>query len=121
MMSDPKDLRPPEKWAHLRWHWIASPGHPEGEVMQWTSDKCWWSTEDDSDLWPDRMDGYSYLRPCSPDAIVIDAGDLTLLQCLSEVILTERGKRTASAEPWHVRAARTVLAALATHGKGDGT
>lgn len=137
MPAETQALRPPEKWAHLRWHWIASLGHPEGEVMQWTSDKCWWSTEDDSDLWPDRMDGYSYLRRCSPDAIVIDAASEDQLKCVAASIANARGGRRGAPAVSNILDvlktissgklydevmddASAVLTALATLGKGDG-
>jgi hypothetical protein len=62
--------------------------------------------------------GWTYWKPCDPAAIISDARNQTQVECLSTEILAEHGKRTVSAEPWHVRAARSALTALAKLGTG---
>lgn len=96
-------LRPPPEWEHLRWHWLASPGHPEGEVLQWTADKCWWSTEDASDLWPDKMRGWTYLKPCHPDAILPDPDNAAMVEGVEAEI-----HRSVRDDPDHDPSANTV-------------
>lgn len=75
-MTDTPALRPPEKWKHVRWHWISTTDHPTGQPAEWINDKCWWLTDDDDDWWPDKVpSNWTYIGPCDPAAIVPDPGD----------------------------------------------
>jgi hypothetical protein len=72
MTTEPQALRPPERWAHLRWHWLKAADHIS--VLQWRAGK-WRLWDSHQEFTPEELalHGWSYRKPCSPDAIVIDA------------------------------------------------
>jgi hypothetical protein len=74
MTADTQALRPPERWAHLRWHWLKNAVSQRVEVFIWYEKDSMWTG--DMDAWTsDELTqfGWRYDGPCSPDAIVIDA------------------------------------------------
>lgn len=75
-------LEPPEKWAHLRWHWIQFPCGTEPEPTFW-SDGEW--TSDDQEFSPEHVAklGWRYHGPDDPNAITLDPADEGLVERLT--------------------------------------
>lgn len=67
-MDDITDaLRPPEKYAHLRWHWLKGRNHIEPAEWQPASN-LWLLAGVSGRHSPDRMSPWRYHGPCDPAA-----------------------------------------------------
>lgn len=88
-------LEPPEKWAHLEFHWITNP-HGNQSVWQWLrnifdpDDGCWLRTGDEvehapSNLW---VAGFRYHKPADPNAITLDPDGEGFIEAVTRGIAT---------------------------------
>lgn len=81
------ELRPPEKWAHLQYHWIRDP-RGRSIIYEWAADaKSWTRTGDEQDYGPDSfVDGWTYWKPCDPGAVMLDLTDEGLSDTVASAI-----------------------------------
>lgn len=92
-------LEPPEKWAHLQYHWIRDP-HGRSIIYEWSADaNLWLRTGDEQDYEPDSfVDGWTYWKPCDPAAVTLDPADEALVELIAAAIANRRaGRRGAPA------------------------
>lgn len=74
-MTGTPALRPPERWKHLRWHWIYAPCSGP-EPWQWDTFNCMWlPTRETTWHSPSLFPSSRYVGPCDPAAIVTDPED----------------------------------------------
>lgn len=102
----PDALRPPPESAHLPWHFLrASDGHLFVALYQ---SHEWWTCGRESPFTQEDIEAkhITYGVPCTPP---LDLASEAVYGMLADLIIVEQQKRTVSAEPWHVRAARAVL------------
>lgn len=77
-----ENLEPPEKWAHLRWHWIKTPS----DIQPWEWRHSYWTTNDGGRVWPGIAKAYVYHGPCDPHAITLDPADEGLVKRVARAL-----------------------------------
>lgn len=109
-------LRPPEKLAHLRWHWIHTPSGDEPWMWvddQWLPAGC---------RFPFDMTEYvgcRYLRPDDPNAITLDPGSVEQVEAVGRILaladrhdpdeLSNPIAKEAPPTPWWKRYRNTAI------------
>lgn len=82
-------LEPPEKWAHLRWHWITPYDARDKPIVA-----TWHGREGSEwqigfEFWDARVllgNGWRYHKPADPTAITLDPPDASLITSLTSTI-----------------------------------
>lgn len=96
-MPDDQALRPPEKWAHLRWHWLTT-GFDHFAVFEWRQEH--WRFFDSSFAYLPReiaAHGWGYHGPCVPAARTPDPNDAEMVECVARAIDGAHTCRTCGA------------------------
>lgn len=111
-MTDTPALRPPEKWKHLRWHWLIR----DDEYRPWKCVNSYWSNgHEGARIWPGLPNGWRYHGPCDPAAIMPDPKDEAMVK-----IVAEHMAQTPRNWGLYVVEAKRVLIALRDMAKGGG-
>lgn len=87
------ELKPPEQWAHLRWHFLTD-AHNKIDLCEWVrdvvdaSDDTWLKFGDEREFSPAGLyvSGWRYDKPCDPAAITIDAGDEAQVEAVARAL-----------------------------------
>lgn len=107
------EIRPPEKWVHLQYHWIRDP-HGKSIIYEWAADaKSWTRTGDEQDYEPDSfVDGWTYWKPCDAEAVTLDLSDEGLIEIATIAVEEAMGGHDEFDREDHRRVARAVIAAI---------
>lgn len=121
MPDSPPALRPPEKWRHLKWHWVIPHNNYDAAqssdipcVVEWHSDPDpEWARQDRWLMRSGSMEaegaaylGWRYHGPCDPAAIVPDPDNERQRDAVADAM-----KQACFASSWDEQA-RAVLTAL---------
>lgn len=118
------ELRPPERWAHLRWHWIQMITWIDPRPVEWCSEGDFWRYLGVATL-PDAAVvafGWRYHGPCDPNTITPDPGNVEQVKVVARILaladrhdpdeLSNPIAKEAPPTPWWKRYRNTAILGL---------
>jgi len=123
MPVEPGALRPPKEHDYVRWHWLKD---HTGELQPayWSNGQqfwCPWNSRTQFGLGDMWFCGFRYHGPCTPDAIVVDPEDETMIELICRAYAKEvRCSFVNQSWPFYKPVARAIITALRDAARGAG-
>lgn len=91
---EPTELRPPEEFAHLRWHWVRCMASADTSLMPvlWQAHDNCWAVFGDGERIPTKLAalfGWRYHAPCDPDAVTLSVDNAVQGEAAARAICLE--------------------------------